>query len=117
MNEDGTAVSEVDFARRGKSVASEQDDHMRERSSGGQIAAAPKHEFLPMVQSDRSVQARTRKYFAFPEDKIRCMVLLSRRRKRGVYRDRHGRWQRDAMDAKAAWDGRLPAWTAKSRGP
>jgi len=36
MNEDGTAVSEVDFARRGKSVASEQDDHMRECSSGGQ---------------------------------------------------------------------------------
>jgi hypothetical protein len=36
---------------------------------------------------------------------------------RGAFRDRHGRWVRDAMDAAAAQDGRRLLRTAKSCGP
>jgi hypothetical protein len=36
---------------------------------------------------------------------------------RGAYRDRHGRWVRDAVDAMAAQDERRHSRTAKSCGP
>jgi len=36
---------------------------------------------------------------------------------RGAYRDRHGRGQRDAMDAGGAQDGRVAGGRAKARGP
>jgi hypothetical protein len=40
------------------------------------------------------------KYFAFSEDKIRC-VTSPVPPPQGAYRDRHGRGKRDAMDVKA----------------
>src|SRR5215467_13956486 len=43
--------------------------------------------------------------------------LLSRAPSRGAFRDRHGRWVRDAMDALALTDERRLRRTAKSCGP
>ena len=62
------------------------------------------------------VKPLCRKYFAFPEDRIRCIAASSRPLRR-AYRDRHDTWVRDAMDRAVSPDERCRLRTAKSRGP
>ena len=63
-----------------------------------------------------TIQPLSQKYFAVLFTQITCMVSLSRLT-RGAYRDRHGRWVRDAMDAGGAADESADLRTAKPRGP
>src|SRR5260370_21122586 len=53
--------------------------------------------------SDFAVQPRFQKYSASPLTQIKSRTPPSRP-ERGAYRDRHGRWVRDAVDAGGALD-------------
>jgi len=53
----------------------------------------------------KPVQPPRKKYFAFSETQISCSVRTVPARSRGAYRDRHGRWAWDAVDAAATRDG------------
>jgi hypothetical protein len=70
------------------------------------LYVAPKNQFGKPTQYGLAFQDRDRKYFAFPEDKISCMVCPSRFPLRGAARDRHGRWGRNAMDVLVSPDER-----------
>src|SRR5690349_8884533 len=72
---------------------------------------------LPVVLIFRIlVKPVRRRYFAFPEERIRCIAASSRPLRR-AYRDRHDTWVRDAMDRAVSPDERCRLRTAKSRGP
>ncbi len=65
----------------------------------------------------KPVQPPRKKYFAFSETQISCSVRTVPARSRGAYRDRHGRWAWDAVDAAATRDERRTKRTAKACGP
>jgi hypothetical protein len=65
----------------------------------------------------RPVQPIQKKYFCFSESQITAISLAIPSSLRGAFRDRHGRWERDAMDAGGAADERADLRTAKSCGP
>jgi hypothetical protein len=50
------------------------------------------------------VKRRYQKYFSLSEIQIALCFVPSRALLRGAYRDRHGRWLRDAMDVQALPD-------------
>src|ERR1700730_13584675 len=62
------------------------------------------------------VHPRLQKYFGSRFTQITFITLASRP-KRGAFRDRHGRWARDAVDAGGAEDESADLRTAKSCGP
>ena len=83
---------------------------------------ASKDQFRKPLQCAAPVQAPSRKYFAFPEARIRCMSPPVPLPLGGAARDRHGRWRRDAMDAKVfsaacRADESISCGRAKSCGP
>jgi hypothetical protein len=63
------------------------------------------------------VQPPREKFFAFAVGQIISTSSPRPASSRGAFRDRHGRWVRDAMDALAAQDERSLKRTAKSCGP
>ena len=73
---------------------------MAEAVSTDTKLVASKDQFRKPLQCAAPVQAPSRKYFAFPEARIRCMSPPVPLPLGGAARDRHGRWRRDAMDAK-----------------
>jgi hypothetical protein len=48
------------------------------------------------------VQSRSKKHFALFRNQIICVLPVIPRPMRGAFRDRHGRWVRDAMDVMAS---------------
>jgi hypothetical protein len=56
--------------------------------------------------SGLSVQPLSQKYFTSHLTQITCVLSAIPCPRRGAYRDRHGRWARGAMDARAATDER-----------
>jgi hypothetical protein len=56
--------------------------------------------FLSKINADSGVQPPARKYSYFVLAQISCLSRPSRPG-RGTYRDRHGRWAWDAVDADA----------------
>src|ERR1700761_9704073 len=58
-----------------------------------------KSNFANPIKADSPVQSPKKKYFALPVGQIICRSLRHPAPIRGAYRDRHGRWTRDAMDA------------------
>src|SRR5690242_3730608 len=74
------------------------------RALDANLANAPTD--LPVVLIFRiHVKTFRPKYFAFPEDRIRCIAASSRPLRR-AYRDRHDTWVRDAMDRAVSPDER-----------
>jgi hypothetical protein len=73
-------------------------------------------EFLMHFNLIFPVQSHLQKYFSSPLTQITC---IPRRPvpHRGAFRDRHGRWERDAVDAGGAADESAGLRTAKSCGP
>jgi len=62
---------------------------------------------LPDGQLSRiPVQSLRKKYFAFSETQISRNVRAIPHPRRGAYRDRHGRWEWDAVDAAVSRDER-----------
>jgi hypothetical protein len=62
----------------------------------------------------RFVQSFSQKYFALSEAQISRMLRSVLTPFRGAYRDRHGRWVEDAMDALAQLTNARPVRTAKA---
>jgi len=61
-----------------------------------------KSNFPSQINTESTVQSVASKYFAFIVGQIISMNSPHPAPARGAYRDRHGRWARDAMDALAA---------------
>jgi hypothetical protein len=90
----------ADFARRAnQSALSTELQFLRLASRGN--SPAPKNYFLQHVQSDVQVQSRSRENTpsVFQKNMFSSPHPAPTG---GAYRDRHGRWMRDAMDAQAA---------------
>jgi hypothetical protein len=67
-----------------------------------QIRLRQKPHFPKRINAESIVQSSTQKYFALPVGQIIFRTSRHPAPARGAYRDRHGRWARDAMDALAA---------------
>jgi hypothetical protein len=88
----------------------------------------PNRKFLRLFKLILAVQFAREKYSALREPKSVASLYLSRPA-RGAYRDRHGRWARDAMDAvrhetndaatygEVAWSWRPDAGAKSRRAP
>jgi hypothetical protein len=66
--------------------------------------------------SESAVQSHLQKYLSSPLTQIKSISLIVPAH-RGAFRDRHGRWAWDAMDAAGAADESAGLRTAKSCGP
>jgi hypothetical protein len=70
-----------------------------------------------LVRPSFPCPALAAKIFLFFRNANHRYISLVPSSSRGAFRDRHGRWERDAMDAGRAMDERVALRTAKSCGP
>jgi hypothetical protein len=75
-----------------------------------------KSNFTSQINAESTVQSLASKYFAYHVGQIISKDSPCPVPTRGAYRDRHGRWSRDAMDAFGATDECARLRTAKSCG-
>ncbi|WP_420968201.1 hypothetical protein [Bradyrhizobium sp. B120] len=90
---------------------------MPQRLFHGCDNGAPEGEFHQQIQGDTACPVLAKKIFLFPETPTQHYEQRVPPPLRGAYRDRHGRWARNAVAARSAGDERTASRTVTACGP